>query len=158
MSRKESGDEGEKEVIALIPCPNCQKPLITLPQSNPLFDVQCSACIFRAQVKTCSANPYTSSVVLGAGWAIMEKVIKSGYFIPPVIINYKWQEKHNLRHEIRFYPFVLKQNLNPRKAIIDQGKRVYKMFDYNVLGLPYFTMYNTTTEQEPAKIVLTPTR
>jgi len=33
MNNKEAGDVGEKEVVGLIPCPNCKKPLMLLPTS-----------------------------------------------------------------------------------------------------------------------------
>ena len=45
------GDIGEKEVVDLVPCPNCKKSLMQLPSNYPLYDVQCEGCSFRAQVK-----------------------------------------------------------------------------------------------------------
>lgn len=140
MSYKQYGTDGEKEVASLILCPNCQKPLMTLPISYPLFDVQCSACNFRAQIKTSSSNPYKSSKIRGAGWDIMEKVLKSGFLIPPLIVNYKWTYKGELKQEIRFFPFIMKKNLVPRVANIHGGQRIYNMFDYNLNGLPYFKL------------------
>src|SRR3989344_3765554 len=49
---KESGDAGEIEVVNLVPCPNCGKPLMSLPKNYPLYDIQCTGCLFRAQVIT----------------------------------------------------------------------------------------------------------
>lgn len=141
MSYKQYGNDGEKEVASLILCPNCQKSLMTLPVSYPLFDVQCSACNFRAQIKTSTSNPYKSFKIRGAGWDIMEKVLRSGHLIPPLIINYKWTEKDENKQEIRFFPFIMKKSLKPRVATINGGKRIYNMFDYDLSGLPYFKMY-----------------
>lgn len=87
---KVSGDEGEKEVVKLVPCPNCKKSLMLLPQSYPLFDVQCTGCSFRAQVKTNNSKP--KNTIFGAGWEIIDKVTKSGYLVPPLIANFKWKE------------------------------------------------------------------
>ncbi len=86
-SNKSAGDIGEQEVVDLVPCPNCQKKLMLLPVGYPLFDVQCTGCSFRAQVKTNRSKPKAS--ILGAGWQIMDKVLKSGYLTPPLIANFK---------------------------------------------------------------------
>lgn len=102
---KQHGDEGELDVVNIVPCPNCGKKLMTLPQNYPLYDVQCTGCSFRAQVKTNHCKP--KAVIFGAGWDIISKVLKSGFITPPLIANFKWDEGQ----EIRFYPFVPKGNL-----------------------------------------------
>ena len=61
-----SGDQGEREVVDLVPCPNCAKPLMQLPKNYPLYDLQCTGCSFRAQVKTVISRP--KDEILGAGW------------------------------------------------------------------------------------------
>jgi DNA-directed RNA polymerase subunit RPC12/RpoP len=101
---KLAGDQGEKEIIKLVNCPNCGKKLMSLPIGYPLYDVQCTGCMFRAQVKTNASKP--KKVVFGAGWQIMDKVLKSGYMVPALFLNFKWIEKGKKHQEIRFYPFV----------------------------------------------------
>src|SRR3989344_188355 len=108
-NNKEIGQKGEKIVVVKIPCPNCKKKLMQLPNNYPLYDVQCTGCLFRAQIKTISKKP--SNTFLGAGWDIMQKVLKSGYMIPPLIAVFDWEEKAKRKMEIRFYPFVPKINL-----------------------------------------------
>ena len=44
---KISGDAGELDVVEKVPCPNCGKKLMILPQNYPLYDVQCVGCNFR---------------------------------------------------------------------------------------------------------------
>ena len=73
MSNKKTGDKGEKEIVKLVKCPNCRKELMLLPTNYPLYDIQCTACQFRAQIKTNNWKP--KSEVFGAGWDIMEKVL-----------------------------------------------------------------------------------
>lgn len=90
VHNKKTGIEGEQEIVRTIACPNCKKLLMLLPRNYPLFDVQCSGCSFRAQVKTISSKP--QKMFFGAGWEIMEKVLKSGYMIPPLFVNFKWEE------------------------------------------------------------------
>jgi len=139
MSNKESGSLGEKEIIDLIPCPNCGKKLMLLPEGYPLYDVQCVGCSFRAQVKTNASKP--KAVVLGAGWDIMEKVLKSGFMTPPLFLNFKWEEKGVVMQEVRFYPFVPKVNLRKYQLSASARRANYRMFNYIGMDkLPYFLM------------------
>jgi len=133
---KESGDLGEKEVVKLVSCPNCKKKLMLLPQNYPLVDVQCSACYFRAQVKTINSKPKNLS--FGAGWEIMNKVLKSGYMVPPTFFNFKWKN----HQQIRFYPFIPRINLRKYQLSSKAKRANYKMFHYIGLNdLPYFIVF-----------------
>src|SRR3989338_6220458 len=49
---RKAGDIGEGEVVQLVPCPNCGKELMRLPPNYPLYDIQCTGCSFRAQVRS----------------------------------------------------------------------------------------------------------
>jgi DNA-directed RNA polymerase subunit RPC12/RpoP len=137
---KQAGDKGELEVIKLIPCPNCGKKLMKLPTGYPLYDVQCTGCSFRAQVKT---NKHAfSSTIRGAGWEIMNKVLKSGFITPPLIANFKWSDKTKKHQEIRFYPFVPKKNLKKYQLSKKARRANYWMFNYIGLNdLPFFLKY-----------------
>lgn len=142
---KESGDVGEAEVCLLVPCPNCGKKLMTLPKNYPLYDVQCSGCSFRAQVKTNNSKP--KAEIFGAGWDIMDKVLKSGYITPALIANFKWKEKETYHQEIRFYPFIPKKNLKMRKLSAEARRANYKMFNYiGIDKLPYFLLKKIVLE------------
>jgi DNA-directed RNA polymerase subunit RPC12/RpoP len=135
MNNKKAGDSGEKLVCELVPCPNCGTKLILLPENNPLYDVQCSRCTFRAQVKTIQSKP--TSKIRGAGWEIIEKVHKSGFLLPPLIAFFVWDENQ----EVRFYPFIPKKNLKHRKLSPVAQRANYKMFNYVGLDkLPYFVL------------------
>lgn len=140
VSNKITGDKGEVEVVKLVACPNCGRKLMLLPNSYPLFDVQCTACYFRAQVKSSNSKP--SEIIRGAGWDIIYKVMKAGSLVPPLITNNKWIEKGKTRQEIRFYPFIRKSNLNKYTANIVSRDRVYKMFNYNLRGVKYDVLYS----------------
>ena len=140
MNKKATGDEGELEVINLVSCPNCGKKLMTLPRNYPLYDVQCTGCSFRAQVKTNSNKP--KPVVFGAGWQIMNKVLKAGYMTPSLFLNFKWTEGGEPKQEIRFYPFVPKKNLSNYKLSPTARRANYEMFTYVGMDkLPYFISY-----------------
>jgi len=140
---KQSGEVGEVDVIKLVPCPNCGKKLMALPQNYPLYDIQCTGCSFRAQVKTNQSKP--KAVVFGAGWEIMDKVLKSGFLTPPLILNFKWSTVGKKEQEIRFYPFVPRKNLKKRFTKIRKSGRELWMFNYidmnDIEKVPYFILY-----------------
>lgn len=139
-SNRQSGDKGELEVINLVPCPNCGKKLMILPPNYPLHDIQCTGCSFRAQVKTNKSKP--KGVVFGAGWQIMDKVLKSGFITPSLFLNFKWTEKNKKRQEIRFVPFVPKKNLRKYQLSAKARRANYWMFNYiDMDKLPYFLVY-----------------
>lgn len=141
MSRKLSGDQGELEVCDLVPCPSCGNKLMTLPVNYPLYDIQCSGCSFRAQVKTNLSQP--KKEIFGAGWDITNHVLKSGFQMPPLITNYKWMDVSGPRQEIRFYPFIPKANLRMRNVVFSSVRKDHKMFNYIGLDkLPYFLVYS----------------
>lgn len=137
---QQCGSNGEKEVVHLIKCPNCGKSLVLLPPNYPIYDVQCSACSFRAQIKTNNSKP--RDVVFGAGWQIMDKVLKAGFLPPPLIVNFKWKENGRNKHKILFYPFIPKKNLVKRKLSETARRANYEMFNYKGLNsLPNFTLF-----------------
>lgn len=139
-SNRQAGEQGEKEIIKLVRCPNCGKDLLLLPPNYPLYDVQCTGCSFRAQVKTNQSKP--KSEIFGAGWQIMDKVLKSGFITPPIFANFKWKDKGGEHQEIRFYPFVPKRNLKKYRLPPTAKRANYWMFSYIGLDkLPYFVAY-----------------
>ncbi|MCA9473919.1 MAG: hypothetical protein KC594_17795 [Nitrospira sp.] len=137
---KVAGDIGEKEVVDKVPCPNCGKKLMQLPENYPLYDLQCTGCSFRAQVKTNRSKP--SDEIFGAGWDIMEKVLKSGFMIPPLFANFKYKNKGVECQTILFYPFIPKGNLKKRQLSATARRANYRMFNYKGLSkLPNFVVY-----------------
>lgn len=140
VDNKKNGDLGELEIVKLVPCPNCGKKMMLLPPNYPLYDVQCTGCSFRAQVKTNNSKP--KAVIFGAGWDIMDKVLKSGFITPSLLANYKWKENGKEEQEIRFYPFIPKKNLAKRKLSENARRANYWMFNYVGLdALPHFIVY-----------------
>jgi len=134
-NNKESGDIGEQEVVDLVPCPNCGKKLMVLPPNYPMYDVQCTACNFRAQVKTNNCKP--KNEIFGATYGIYKKVLKAGYLAPPLIANFKWQKNGLNKQKIKFFPFVGKDNIKVRTLSADAKRANLKMFNYvNLDQLP----------------------
>lgn len=137
---QESGDRGELDVISKVPCPNCGKKLVTLPKNYPMCDIQCTSCTFRAQVKTSNSKP--KSEIFGAGWEIMNKVMKAGYIVPSLFANFCWVEDGKESQEIRFYPFIPKAHLKMRQLSLSARRANYKMFNYiGIDKLPHFVVF-----------------
>jgi hypothetical protein len=36
---KKAGDDGEKEIVGMVNCPNCKKQLMQLPPNYPLYEL-----------------------------------------------------------------------------------------------------------------------
>lgn len=141
VNNKITGDLGEQEICERIPCPNCDKKLMLLPPGFPMYDVQCTRCLFRAQVKTVNKRPTGS--IFGAGWDIYEKVTRAGYLSPSLIVNYKWIGKEGKRQVIRFYPFIAKGNLKNYQLSPTARRANYRMFKYVKLDkIPFFELYS----------------
>ncbi len=139
--RIRAGARGVIEVIQLIRCPNCRRALTELPTSYPLYDIQCTGCAFRAQVK--SANSKPKEEILGAGWDVLDKVMKAGFIVPPLILNFKWEERGIARHRILFYPFIPRSNLKKRQLGATAQRANYRMYNYVGLDtLPCFVLYS----------------
>ncbi len=142
-NNRSAGDTGETEVVDLVPCPNCGKKLMRLPQNYPLYDVQCTGCSFRAQVKTNNTKP--KGEIFGAGWEIIEKVLKSGFMVPSLIANFKWKEKGKAKQKILFYPFVPRSHLKKRQLSSAARRANYKMFNYvGLRELPCLVLFEKT--------------
>jgi len=124
-----SGNRGELEVIESVTCPNCRSRLMQLPPLFPLFEVQCTRCMFRAQIKTARCKP--KSQIFGAGWDVLDKTLKSGQLIPPLIVNFRWTERGlGDCQEIYFFPFLTKNNVRMRQRSPDGKRPNYREFNY----------------------------
>ncbi|MCB1666037.1 MAG: hypothetical protein KDI28_09655, partial [Pseudomonadales bacterium] len=73
---------------------------------------------------------------------IMEKVLKSGFMIPPLFANFKYKNKGVECQTILFYPFIPKGNLKKRQLSATARRANYRMFNYKGLSkLPNFVVY-----------------
>jgi len=97
-------------------------------------------CSFRAQVKTNNTKP--KNEIFGAGWEIIDKVLKSGFMVPPLIANFKWVEGGKKKQKILFFPFVPRTHLKKRQLSPTARRANYKMFNYIGLNkLPCLCLY-----------------
>jgi hypothetical protein len=150
LTNKQTGTLGEKEIVKRVKCPNCLSTLVLLPEGFPMYDIQCSRCLFRAQIKTVKSKPKSS--IFGAGWDIYGKVMKAGYLAPQLIVNFKWKAKNGgLNQEIRFYPFIAKGNIQKYQLSAKARRANYRMFKYVGLeSAPFIVMHS---KHDPSRSV-----
>ena len=129
---KKIGDAGEQYIVDHVLCPNCDKKLMNLPPNYPLADVQCTACLFRAQVKTTSSRQ--RQTICGAGWDIFEKVLKAGHLAPALIAHFLWKEGNATHHKVILYPFIPRKCLKKYQLSAQARRSKYRMFNYVNLG------------------------
>jgi hypothetical protein len=69
----------------------------------------------------------------------MSKVLKSGFLVPPLIVQFIWTENRRHQRSIRFFPFVPKSNLKHYRLSANARQADYAMFVYaDLLTLPGF--------------------
>ena len=101
--------------------------------------------MFRAQVKTARCAPPRDQI-FGAGWDVLDKTRKTGQLIPPLIVNYQWQDRATGKNHqvVYFFPFLTKDNIRKRERS-DRGQRPgYKEFNYVGLrddNMPRMTLF-----------------
>lgn len=72
----------------------------------------------------------------------MEKVLKSGFMVPPLFANFKWKTPKGWAQEILFFPFIPKQHLKKYQLSATAKRANYKMFRYQEMDtLPCFVVF-----------------
>lgn len=144
ITNQQRGDAGERDVIRKVRCPNCGSKLQQLPPSFPIFDVQCTRCVFRAQVK--SSNSAPRDEVFGSGHSVLSHYLKAGQIMPPLIVNFRGDKNGRTRQSIMLFPFLTHRNIRRRVRGKRSVREGYK--EFNFVGLKH--------ESTP-KVVLFPT-
>jgi hypothetical protein len=140
-SRVALGTEAEEFVCANVPCPSCTSPLRPLPGGYPLLDVECTGCLFRAQVKRVKMKP--RSRLRGGSWGPVDVWLKTGFLLPPMLVCFDWPAGEAGPGSIYLFPLVPKKNVKRRRlseAHKTAAGRV--MTEYvDMLQLPYTVVY-----------------
>jgi len=99
--------------------------------------------MFRAQIKTLRCAPLKDQI-FGAGWDILEKTLKSGHLIPPLLVNFQWSDEApgKNQQEVYFFPFLTLDNLKRRQRSNDGAHPNYKEFNYvGLLTAPHIRLF-----------------
>lgn len=131
------GEEAERFVVEHVVCPSCGSPLRQLPPGYPLFDVQCAACLFRAQVKRVQEQP--RSRLRGGSWSVGNTYLRTGQLLPPMYVCFGWPRSQPEPTAVYFFPLVPARNvakrvLSPRHKT-DAGRAMAEYRD--MLSLPH---------------------
>ena len=138
------GEQAEAFVVASISCPSCGKELQMLPRGYPLFDVQCSRCLFRAQVKRVQEKP--RSRLRGGSWNVVNLYLRTGHLLPPMFVCFAWPRTSPVPGVVYFFPFVPRTSVVKRvlseRHLTDAGRA---MVEYQgMLDLPYGIVYESS--------------
>jgi hypothetical protein len=113
VSTTSGGKEAERFVVDRVRCPSCGHRLLQLPPGYPLYDVACSYCLLRAQVKRILAKPRDR--VRGASWEVMNHHIKTGHLIPPMFACFGWPAGRLEPEVIWFFPLIPTKHIEMRE-------------------------------------------
>lgn len=131
------GEEAERFIAEHVPCPSCGSALRQLPPGYPLFDIQCSACLFRAQVKRVQEKP--RSRLRGGSWSVVSTYLRTGQLLPPMFVCFEWPRSQHEPGSVYFFPLVPAKNV-AKRVLSDQHKTDAgrAMAEYrDMLSLPY---------------------
>jgi len=100
-------------------------------------------------VKTARCAP-PKDQIFGAGWDVLEKTLKTGQLIPPLLLNFQWTEgaTGKDRHEVYFYPFLTKDNVRRRQRSLKGQRPGYKEFNYvGLFNVPRMKLFPPTRKR-----------
>jgi len=139
-SKAESGVEAEQFVVANVPCPSCGSQLRALPTGYPLYDVECSRCLLRAQVKRVLAKPRDR--IRGATWDVMSHHFKTGHPIPPMFACFGWPSSAEEPDTVWFFPLIPIAHVEKRVLSERHSTPGRKMTEYvRMRSVPHFVVF-----------------
>jgi hypothetical protein len=141
ISNTESGERAVEFVLLQTKCPYCVKALVDLPRATPVYDVACSRCEFRAQVK--SVETPKRSRIRGASARPLAGLRLAGKLSPPLIVVWGWDGEARSAAEVSLFPLVpwshVRERVLPPNHATMAGRL---MVDYHDLkNVPHFTLY-----------------
>jgi hypothetical protein len=143
ISNSESGERAVQFVLANVRCPYCEKALMDLPRATPVYDVACSRCEFRAQVK--SVETSIRSRIRGASARPLVGLRLAGKLSPPLIVVWRWDGERRTADEVSLFPLVPWSHVRERVLPANHATMAGRlMVDYHDLGrLPKIPLYAT---------------
>jgi hypothetical protein len=142
------GAEAERFVVERIVCPSCQRALRTLPPGYPLYDVKCTHCLLRAQVKRVLASPRDR--IRGASWDVISHHVKTGHPIPPLFACFGWRRDESEPGEVWFFPFIPVRNIQMRTLSERHQTPGRRMTEYvEMRTLPHMVVFERRAPTSP---------
>lgn len=134
------GVEAEQFVVARVPCPSCGSALRGLPPGYPLYDVECTRCLLRAQVKRVLAPPRDR--IRGASWDVISHHVRTGHLIPPLFACFGWPKGGSAPSVVWFFPFIPLRNIEKRTLSERHQTPGRRMTEYvRMRALPHVVVY-----------------
>jgi hypothetical protein len=148
MSKAVSGSEAEKFIVDHVHCPSCESNLVLLPAGYPLYDVACTRCLLRAQVKRVLTKPRDR--IRGASWDVMSHHIRTGHLVPPMFACFGWPGTASEPSTIWFFPFIPASNVTKRVLSERHQTPGRRMTEYVAMRtVPHFIVFGEGREESP---------
>lgn len=145
------GEEAERFIAERVPCPSCGGALHELARGYPLFDVQCSRCLFRAQVKRVQESPRNR--LRGGSWSVVNTYLRTGQLLPPMFVRFDWPRTEREPGTVYFFPLVPAKNVSKRVLSAshktDAGRAMVEYRD--MLSLPHTVKAFRATATTPPR-------
>ncbi len=138
-------------ILNFVPCPNCKSRLEAKPVEHEWKNVFCTECAFACRFITVHHDPNISK------FNILPKDLKTllteKTLLPPLIIDYKWNDGNMEWEKVFFFPFISskfleEQQQKPVSLLPDQETSVL----YHVEDLPNITLYEQPSAEDMAEI------
>jgi len=140
ISSAARGVEAEAFVVARIPCPSCGHALRAMAPGYPLYDVECTRCLLRAQVKRILAGPRDR--IRGASWDVIAHHFKTGHLVPPMFACWGWPTGTPEPSEVWFFPLIPTSHLKMRVLSERHKTPGRRMAEYvDMRGVPHFVVF-----------------
>jgi DNA-directed RNA polymerase subunit RPC12/RpoP len=141
ISNTASGERAVEFVLAQVKCAYCEKALVDLPRATPVYDVACSRCEFRAQVK--SVETHMRRRIRGASARPLAGLRLAGKSSPPLIVVWGWDGEARSAERVTLYPLVPWRHIRERALSQNHETMAGRlMVDYHDLHLlPFFELY-----------------
>ena len=111
-----------------------------------MFDLQCTACLFRAQVKRVQEKP--RSRLRGGSWNVVSLYLRTGQLLPPMFVCFGWPRLQPAPAAIYFFPLVPAKNVVKRvlseRHKTDAGRSMAEYRD--MLSLPHQIVFDPASD------------
>jgi hypothetical protein len=139
-TRYEIGTEAEAFVASHVACPSCGNALRPLAPGYPMYDVECTRCLLRAQVKRIAMAPRDR--IRGASWDVLRHHVRTGHLLPPMFACFGWPSSAEEPQTVWFFPLIPVTNL--RKRVLSERHQTpgRKMAEYvDMRAVPHFVVF-----------------
>jgi hypothetical protein len=138
-------------VLNFVPCPNCKSRLEARPVEREWKNVFCTNCDFACRFVVALNDPNESKLnILPKD---LEGLLSDKVSLPPLIIDYKWNDGEIDWEKVYFFPFISFQFLKEQQEhpiSLLPDREISVLFD--IYNLPNMVLFEQPSEEDMAEI------